>query len=92
MKIDGHSFNQEWAWGKTQDEFVSEFKDMEHIFPEVADKPAKLKEVYALLQQGKPVDFKAPKAPVVKAAEETGAKAALASGPGPKPGELGKTS
>lgn len=66
MIIDGISFNQQWSWTKTETEFVNEFKGMEHIFPDVKDKPAKLKEAYALLQQGKPVD-----APVAKATVAT---------------------
>lgn len=54
MIIDGVGFNQEWAWGKTEAEFVNEFKGMDHIFPEAKDKVGKLKEAYGLLQQGKP--------------------------------------
>lgn len=59
MIIDGISFNQQWAWGKTEAEFVNEFKGMDHIFPEAKDKAAKLKEAYGLLQQGKPAEQKA---------------------------------
>lgn len=70
MKIDGISFNQQWSWGKTQDEFVKEFKDMDHIYPDVDDKVAKLKEAHTLLQKGKPADFKAPKGPVVIASND----------------------
>jgi hypothetical protein len=85
MKIDETSFNQQWAWGKTQEEFVNEFKDMDHIFPDAPDKVAKLKEAHTILQQGKPADFKAPKTSLVK-------DLANAPASGAKPAELGKTS
>lgn len=67
MKIDGVSFNQQWAWGKSQEEFVNEFKDLDHIFPDTPDKSAKLREVHSLLQQGKPADSALAKFPSTEA-------------------------
>ena len=104
MKIDGIGFNQEWAWAHTEDQFVNEFKGMAHIFQESADKVAKLKEAYGLLQQGKPKDYVAPKGPIVTASndlvkenvhllDETGSKGgSTATAPVGKTAETGKTS
>lgn len=70
MKIDGHGFNQQWAWGKTEAQFVEEFKNMPDIFPDAPDKVAKLKEAYGILQQKKPEGFKPPKGPEVIASTD----------------------
>jgi hypothetical protein len=78
MKIDATGFTPEWAWGHTEEEFIKEFsaEPMGHVFPDAADKPAKLREAYQLLQQGKPADFKMPKAAipatVIDAGKSTG--------------------
>lgn len=42
MNIDGIFYNQEWAKKKTESEFVKEFIDTEHIYPD-ADKKEKEK-------------------------------------------------
>ena len=80
MKIDGPSFDQQWSWGKTEAEFVKEFIGMEHIYPDADDKAAKLKEVYAQLQHGKPADFKMPKPVVVASTPGSAAPAGKPSG------------
>lgn len=49
MKIDGVDFNKEWAKTKTSEEFVNEFKDMDHIYPDHPNKEAKLRSVHAQL-------------------------------------------
>lgn len=49
MKIDGVDFNQEWTKTKSSSEFVDEFKDNDHIYPDAENKEAKLRSVYAQL-------------------------------------------
>lgn len=54
ITIDGVSFMKDWAWSKTEQQFVDEFKGMDHIFPEATDKAGKLKEAYSIIQKEKP--------------------------------------
>ena len=48
MKIDGISFNKEWAKEVSEAQFVAEFQNVEHIYPGT-DKDARLKAAYAKL-------------------------------------------
>jgi hypothetical protein len=53
MKIDGVAVNHKWAAGLTQDAFVKEFSGpgYAHLWPDVKDRKAKLKEVHALCKE-----------------------------------------
>lgn len=77
ITVDGHSFLTEWAWAHTEQQFIDEFKGMDHIFPETDNKTAKLKEAYAMILAEKPKDWVAPKAlkavPSAPASSATGA-------------------
>lgn len=58
FNVDGHGFNAAWAKKKTADQFVAEFVNMDHIYPDITDKAekaAKLKQVHAeIMKEGAP--------------------------------------